>query len=142
MVDAGGLWFAQTQPYKASQGRTVRKVTLGVLALIVLLAGYESYVALKTAVDASGAYGWMLTAIPLALLVVGGWFAYRVVHMPTFADFLIAVEAEVNKVSWPSRGELTRSSIVVIATIFALAVVLFTFDTFWAFLFQLIGVRA
>ena len=35
-----------------------------------------------------------------------------------FADFLIAVEAEMTKVSWPSRGELVRSSIVVILVIF------------------------
>ena len=31
-------------------------------------------------------------------------------NMPRFADFLIAVEAEMNKVSWPSKAELIRSS--------------------------------
>ena len=34
--------------------------------------------------------------------------------MPAFADFLIAVEAEMNKVSWPTRTELFRGSMVVI----------------------------
>ena len=33
--------------------------------------------------------------------------------MPAFADFLIAVEAEMNKVSWPTRHELIRASMVV-----------------------------
>ena len=54
--------------------------------------------------------------------------------MPTFADFLIAVEAEMNKVSWPSRGELFRASIVVMLVIFVLAAVLFGFDVMWEFL--------
>ena len=43
-------------------------------------------------------------------------------ELPGFADFLIAVEAEMNKVSWPSRGELFRASIVVLVMIFVLAV--------------------
>ena len=34
-----------------------------------------------------------------------------VVNLPVFADFLIAVEAEMNKVSWPTRGELFRGSV-------------------------------
>ena len=36
-----------------------------------------------------------------AVLAVGLWFSFRLVNMPPFADFLIAVEAEMNKVSWP-----------------------------------------
>jgi preprotein translocase subunit SecE len=71
---------------------------------------------------------------------LGVWFAYRVVNYARFADFLIAVEAEMNKVSWPSRQELYRSSLVVIVVIFALAAVLFTYDIFWGWLFELIGV--
>ena len=61
--------------------------------------------------------------IPLAVLVVGLWASFRVVQMPTFADFLISVEGEMNKVSWPSRGELFRASLVVILVIFFLAVI-------------------
>jgi preprotein translocase subunit SecE len=66
--------------------------------------------------------------------------SFRLVNMPRFADFLIAVEAEMYKVSWPSRTELIRSSLVVIFVIFALSVVLFGFDAFWMGLFQWIGV--
>ena len=64
------------------------------------------------------------------LAVVGVWAAFRSVNWPAFADFLIAVEAEMNKVSWPLRGELFRSSAVVIFTIFAIGIVLFGFDAF------------
>ncbi len=75
------------------------------------------------------------------LLLVGIWFGYRLVNIPQFADFLIAVEAEMNKVSWPSRAELVRSSVVVIFVIFLLASVLFAYDLIWRSLFVLIGVR-
>ena len=36
------------------------------------------------------------------LLAAGLWASYRLVNVPAVADFLIAVEAEMNKVSWPT----------------------------------------
>src|SRR2546430_6963945 len=36
--------------------------------------------------------------LPLLLAAASLWLAYRVVNYPTFADFLIATEAEMNKV--------------------------------------------
>jgi preprotein translocase subunit SecE len=59
---------------------------------------------------------------------VGVWVAFRIVNVPSFADFLISVEAEMNKVSWPSRSELFRASMVVIVVIFLLTAILFTYD--------------
>src|SRR5207248_2889718 len=41
--------------------------------------------------------------VPLLLLAAGMWLAWRVVNLPMFADFLIATEAELNKVSWTTR---------------------------------------
>ncbi len=66
--------------------------------------------------------------VPLGLLAVGLWASFRVVQMPAFADFLISVEGEMNKVSWPSRGDLFRASLVVILVIFFLAFLLFCYD--------------
>ena len=60
--------------------------------------------------------------IPGVFLVVFIWVAYRLVNVPGFADFLIAVEAEVNKVSWPTRSELFRASMMVLFLIFSLGV--------------------
>jgi preprotein translocase subunit SecE len=56
------------------------------------------------------------------------WASFRIVQMPSFADFLISVEGEMNKVSWPSRGELFRASMVVMVVIFFLAALLFFYD--------------
>jgi len=61
-------------------------------------------------------------------------------HIPKFADFLIAVEAEMTKVSWPTKMELIRSSLVVIFFIVSLAAILFLFDLFWRTIFELIGI--
>jgi preprotein translocase subunit SecE len=62
--------------------------------------------------------------------------SYRVVNVPGCADFLIAVEAEMNKVSWPTRSELFRASMVVLIVIFSLAIVLSLYDFAWGVLFR------
>jgi len=62
------------------------------------------------------------------------------VNYPKFADFLVSVEAEMAKVSWPSKGELYRATVVVIVTMFLLAAMLFAFDTIWQWFFRLIGI--
>ena len=80
--------------------------------------------------------------VPAVLLAIGVWIGYRLVNWPTFADFLIAVEAEMNKVTWPSKDELIRASIVVMFTIFFLAISLFLFDVVWQAIFKFIGVTS
>ena len=77
-----------------------------------------------------GFYLWF----PSLLLLAFAWAAYRVVNVPGFADFLIAVEAEMNKVSWPTRIELFRSSMVVLIMMFAFGIFLAGCDIFWKLL--------
>ena len=122
--------------YKRSQGRIARQVTGG---LIVLVFGLGAWRLSAYEINAGRA---MQFALPAVLFAVGLWLAYRLVNLPAFADFLIAVEAEMNKGSWPTRGELFRSSVVVIFCIFFLAFVLFGYDLFWRTLLHLIGVTA
>lgn len=67
-------------------------------------------------------------------LVLGGlliWFAWRVVNFPAFADFLIATEAEMNKVSWTTRKRLVQDTIVVLVTVFLFTAFLFVVDIIW-----------
>lgn len=67
-------------------------------------------------------------------LIFGGllvWFAYRLVNLPVFADFLIATEAEMNKVSWMMRKRLVQDTIVVLVTVFLMTAFLFTVDLLW-----------
>ena len=140
--------------YKRSQGRIARQVTFIVLAyrvagclVIAGLYGWQGAAAYelafgrqaagggeaaggnKATYDAVNGYGRYL--LPMFLVFGGFWLAFRAVNIPWFADFLIAVEAEMNKVSWPSRAEMFRTTLVVILTIFGLAFVLFSYDLIW-----------
>jgi preprotein translocase subunit SecE len=112
--------------YKKSQGRIARQITCGVMWTVIGVGAWRLW---ETATN-TRAEPYRLAYVSL-FVIVGGWIAYRLVNMPSFADFLIAVEAEMNKVSWPSRGELVRSSLVVICSIVFLALILLSYDLFW-----------
>jgi preprotein translocase SecE subunit len=79
-------------------------------------------------------------SLPLLLLALTFWIAWRLVNFPAFADFLIATEAELNKVSWTSRKKLVQDTIVVLITVFMMTVFLFVADVVWSKLLQGIGV--
>jgi preprotein translocase subunit SecE len=117
--------------YKRSQGRIARQVTCLVIWIVMAIGAYRLY----TVGNLSMPYRYV---IPAAVLVVGAWFGYRIVNYPPFADFLIAVEAEMNKVTWPTSTELVRSSVVVIVLIAGLTTVLFGYDTVWSALLKYI----
>ena len=80
----------------------------------------------------------LLPVAPYTLLfLLGGltlWGAWRIVNYPTFADFLIATEAELNKVSWTTRRKLMQDTVVVLVTVALMAVYLFAMDQAWSHL--------
>ena len=119
--------------YKKTQGRKVRQGTAYALALMFLVAAYQTTVLLRNAAWANETIAYITGGL---IFVVGAWISYRIVNWPLFADFLISVEAEMNKVSWPTRSELIRSSVVVLIVLFILAIALFFFDIIWALLIQ------
>jgi preprotein translocase subunit SecE len=82
---------------------------------------------------------WRL-GLPAAFAAVLGWLVFRIVHFPPFAEFLIATEAEMNKVSWTSKDDLIRATTVVLTTVVLMAVFLFLVDTLWTFILRVIGV--
>jgi preprotein translocase subunit SecE len=111
--------------YKRSQGKIARQVTFAALAIIIALAAWclNDYYAGRV-----GSSKFAVYVVPLVVLLGGLWAAFRAVQLPSFADFLISVEAEMNKVSWPSQVELIRASLVVIILIFGLTMILFAYD--------------
>jgi len=127
-------WF-QTGIYKRSQGRYARQATFYALAILIAVGAWRMYETFT--VFRENPQGWI---IPTVIGVVGAWVSFRLVNAPRFADFLISVEAEMYKVSWPSRTELIRSSIVVIVTMFGLAAVLVAYDYIWKILLGWLGV--
>ena len=120
--------------YKRNQGRITRQVTFAAVVAAIAL-GLLRLGSIMVSRGPEYQFG-----LPLVLLAVGAWTSYRLVNVPAFADFLIAVEAEMNKVSWPTRGELFRASMVVLILIFALAFILAGCDMFWKVLLFWLGV--
>lgn len=138
--------------YKPTQGRIARQITGGAIWVAFAIAawrwwqtayGMDLLASLAGAEESQrAALGVLRWVLPGLLLAVGVWIGYRTVNYPRFADFLIAVEAEMNKVMWPSQDELVRSSLVVIALLLSFAALMFVFDLAWVWVFELIGVRA
>ncbi|MBX7165298.1 MAG: preprotein translocase subunit SecE [Pirellulales bacterium] len=124
----------QSGLYKRSQGKLVRQATFGGLAAGVCLGCYSlsNYLVSWPAMWRFG--------LPFAVLLAAGWLCYRLVNVPQFADFLIAVEAELSKVTWPTRGGMFRSALVVIFTIVAMSLLLFLYDTVWRAFLHALGV--
>ncbi len=139
-VSARSFWseLLLTDVYKRNQGRMVRQVTCLAVWVTCFLGAWRFYETFL--IDANFGSGAQAIAfkwgIPMILCLVGMWVGYRLVNWPRFADFLISVEAEMNKVSWPSWPELYRASLVVIFTIAFLAVLLFGYDLLWVTIFQ------
>jgi preprotein translocase subunit SecE len=132
--------------YKQKQGRVVRQLTCLAIWLACVLGGWQlfetmgAWVAPSGSADSSSFWSGARYWLPATLVAAGMWLGYRLVNWPRFADFLIAVEAEMSKVSWPTKTELYRASTVVIFTMAFLALLLFSYDAIWQFLFDLLGV--
>ncbi len=97
-----------------------RQLTLAAMAAAVAVGAWK--------INTIGETSAGKFVVPLVVLTVGLWASFRIINIPRFADFLISVEAEMNKVQWPGRSELWRASVVVIIVIFFLAGLLFVYD--------------
>jgi preprotein translocase subunit SecE len=136
---ASSLWsgILSFSLYKWNQGRVTRQVTFAALALILGIGAWRLSELITASVEGGSGgpdLGVMRFLVPGGLLAASVWLSFRIVNLPAFAEFLIAVEAEMAKVSWPTAQEVFRSSAVVIFLIFALAFLLAAFDLFWGFL--------
>jgi preprotein translocase subunit SecE len=115
--------------YKRNQGKYTRLTTV---IFVMVLGAWGCYSLSATLVGSSP---FVQFGIPLAVLLVLGAFLFWIVNRPGAADFLIATESEMKKVSWSSRKEVIGATKVVIVTTFILAAVLFLVDYLFASLF-------
>lgn len=119
--------------YKPAQGKLVRQVTFVSLAVVCAFAAFSlSNGPLGTSEQS------IRVGVPLGIWLVLCWIAFRVVNLPRFAEFLISVESELDKVVWPGRKQVIQSTVVVIATMLFLGAFLFVVDFIWRELFKLI----
>ncbi len=120
--------------FKPNQGRVVRQVTAGAVAIVMVTAAWRLRATLLIEMAAPISVG-----VPLLISALGLWFAYRLINWPTFANFLISVEAELDKVSWADWGYLKRATVVVLVVMFAMGAYLYIADILWQQLFGAIG---
>ncbi len=120
--------------YKSSQGRIVRQFTFFAVAIIAAFG----CVTLSNGVLMSSGKAVQVGA-PLAIWLFFCWVAFRLVNIPRFADFLVSVESELEKVTWPGRQEVVQATLVVLFTMFSLGMFLFLIDLIWTWLFSAIG---
>ncbi|MDO4550260.1 MAG: preprotein translocase subunit SecE [Planctomycetia bacterium] len=124
--------------YKRTQGKIVRQATAFAVFAVLFGAVWQFSTYLHTSsVTISLRY-----LLPALMAFIFAWFCFRLVQFPRFADFLIKVEAEMRKVSWPSKQELITSSSVVIFVMFFLAAILFGYDLLLKWLVDVIGIGA
>lgn len=81
---------------------------------------------------------WVSTLAPVGLFVVLAVFLLWLVNKVSVADFMIAAEGEMKKVSWSSRQEIAVSTFIVIVVVVLVAVLLgvtdITFRTFFSWI--------
>jgi len=133
-VTVGGGFF---HLYKPGQGYWTRMSTAGAAILILALVARFLYQNIRVHTDASVGLASGIVAILTAGAALLAWHYF---NKPTVVDFFIATESEMKKVNWTSRRELIGSTKIVIIFMFLIAVMLFLFDLFFGYFFQLIGV--
>lgn len=126
--------LVSTNKYKPNQGWNARLYTFIGIILVVASGVWSAH---EILLDESPAWRF---GVPALIAAVCAWVTYRIVQFPPFAEFLIATEAEMNKVSWTTKADLQRATTVVLTTVVVLAVFLFLVDWIWLFVLKLIGV--
>lgn len=116
--------------YKRGQGKYTRLssaftaaviVGLGCLGLFSKLEAVSWWGSPRTAM-------WIATMVPAGLFVILALVIVWLVNKPSVADFMIAAEGEMKKVSWSSRQEIMVSTSIVIVVVIIMAALLGTTD--------------
>ena len=127
--------------YKKGQGYWTRVMTGIAAGLLILMGAAWLWSILE--VIRIGQIEPTYTAAAGAVIfiaVLGSIVFYLIARKPKAVDFLIATEGEMKKVNWSSRREILGSTWVVIGLTVFIAILCFTFDRTFQFIFTLMKV--
>ena len=120
--------------YKRGQGKYTRLCSAFGAAIIAGLGCLQLYRKLQ----ATDLGLWAETMVPAGLFVAMGVLIFWLANKQTIADFMIAAEGEMKKVSWSSRKEIAVSTFIVIVVVIFMAALLgvtdFSFQLFFMWL--------
>jgi preprotein translocase SecE subunit len=115
--------------YKPEQGRMARMASFWTLVLLLLFGCNFLHLSLTTYLPSFakplGGVSIPFVSVPLTVsflvssvvFVAGVALLYGWMQTPKVADFLIDVEAELRKVTWPTMQEVVNAAIVVAVTV-------------------------
>jgi len=112
--------------YKKGQGKYTRLCSAFAAAIFAALGSWRLYLKLD-AVDwaiSNRTHLWISTMVPVGLFAALAIVIIWLMNKPSVADFMIASEGEMKKVSWSSRQEIVVSTTVVIVVVIIMAVLL------------------
>ena len=78
----------------------------------------------------------------VAMILCFGGLLWYLLNKPRIVEFMIATEAEMKKVNWPSKKEIYGSTVVVIGGTLFIAAILTVIDIGFGLLFTKIGILA
>ena len=101
--------------YKRGQGKNSRLGTALIILAVVAAGCWKLYTKLQ------GTEPWIQTLVPVFVCAIFAGIIYWLSNKPLIADFLIAAEGEIKKVSWSNRKEIVNSTVIVIFVVVLMA---------------------
>ena len=80
------------------------------------------------------------SSIAVGVILVASGLMWYLLNKPRIVDFMIATEAEMRKVNWPTKHEIFASTLVVITGTMVMSLFLWLVNMASAWFFQKIGV--
>ena len=128
--------------YKRGQGKYTRLCSAFAAAILAGLGCSQLYKKLEIVewgLSRKAAL-WVATMVPLGLFAVFALLIFWLINKASVADFMIAAEGEMKKVSWSSKQEIAVSTFIVIVFVIMMATLLGTTDLgFKTFFMWLLG---
>ena len=126
------------ETYKPRQGKYTRLYSAFGVAVIIGLGCFQLY---KKLLSAEWGFSpkttlWVATMGPVGLFVILSGLVFLLTNKAFIADFLIAAESEIKKVSWSSRKEITVSTFIVIIVVVVMGVLLGATDMVFQLFFS------
>ena len=114
--------------YKRGQGYYTRLCTALASFAITAIGSYVLFQKLSVVGNP-----WIEIFVPVGVCAAFTLLIFWIVNKPKIADFMIAAEGEIKKVSWASRSEIMASTMVVISVVILMSTLLFLADLFFRF---------
>ncbi|MEM7626003.1 MAG: preprotein translocase subunit SecE [Planctomycetota bacterium] len=121
--------------YKSGQGYWTRMLSAIGAGTLVLAGAAWLYTKIVPRYAPTENLIYYQAGIATGVIIAFGLLIYFLLNKPKIVDFMIAVEAEMKKVNWPTKKEIIGSTWVVICGTLFIAALLFVINIAFGKLF-------